>query len=167
MDVLQRLNATTRGRPDGRPMVFVHGFGCDQSMWRHVAPAFEGSYRTVLYDQVGCGGSDLSAYDARRYARLEAYAEDLAELLRALDLRDAVLVGHSVGATVAALAALEEPGRVTALALVAPSPRYTDDGDYVGGSTREAVEELLEALDANYLGWSSVMAPAIVGADHP
>ena len=167
-DVLVRNNVTVAGNPAGRPMVFAHGFGCDKNMWRHVAPAFEERYRTVVFDYVGAGGSDLGAYDPERYGTLRGYAQDVLDVCEALDLHDVVLVGHSVSAMVGVVAANLDPGRFGALVLVAPSPRYINDGDYVGGFTEEDVQGLLASLDSNYLGWSSAMAPVIVGnGDRP
>jgi sigma-B regulation protein RsbQ len=164
-DVLRRNNVRVLGNPDGRPMVFAHGFGCSQEMWRLLTPAFERDHRIVLYDLLGAGGSDLSAYDRGRYDSLHAHADDLVEILRALDLTDAVLVAHSVAAMIAVLAASRAPERVGALVLVGPSPRYINDGDYVGGFERADIDALLDTLDANYLGWSSTMAPLIMGND--
>jgi sigma-B regulation protein RsbQ len=143
--------------------VFVHGFGCDQSLWRFVAPAFEDRFRVVLYDHVGSGGSDLAAYDPDRYDSLGAYAADLLEICVELDLSNAVLVGHSVGAMIAALAAVDDPGRFAKLVLIAPSPRYVDDGGYTGGFSRDDVDGLLDSLASNYLGWSAEMAPEFAG----
>ncbi len=163
MSVLVRNNVTVSGRPDGRPMLFVHGFGCDQKMWRYVAPAFEQDFRVVLLDHVGAGGSDLSAYDVEKYATLEGYAEDLLEICAELDLHDVVLVGHSVSAMIGMLATLREPERFTSLVMIGPSPRYLDDTGYTGGFAREDIEELLDSLDSNYLGWSTAMAPVIMG----
>ena len=163
MDVLSRNNVTVAGNPDERPMVFAHGFGCDQNMWRFVAPAFEDRYRTVLFDYVGAGGSDLGAYDPDRYDALQGYARDVLEICAALELRDVVFVGHSVSAMVGALAAAEEPERFGALVLIGPSPRYVDDNGYAGGFTEADIEGLLASLDSNYLGWSSAMAPVIMG----
>jgi len=149
-------------------MVFAHGFGCDQNMWRFVAPAFADDHRIVLFDHVGAGGSDLAAYDFDRYGVLDAYADDLLEILRALDLRDVVFVGHSVSAMIGVLAANAEPERFGALVMVGPSPRYVDDDGYVGGFTADDIDELLGSLDSNYLGWSSAIAPVIMGnADRP
>jgi sigma-B regulation protein RsbQ len=149
-------------------MIFAHGFGCDQNMWRLIVPAFEDSYRIVLFDHVGAGGSDLSAYDRRKYATLDGYAADVLEICRELDLVDAVFVGHSVSAMIGVLAALKDPGRFGTLVLVGPSPRYIDDVDYVGGFSREDIDGLLDSLASNYLGWSSSMAPVIMGnADRP
>jgi sigma-B regulation protein RsbQ len=162
-DVLVRNNVTAGGRAGGPVLVFAHGFGCDQNMWRFVTPAFENDYQTVLFDFVGAGGSDLSAYDPRRYGTLEGYALDVVEVLRALDVRDVIFVGHSVAAMIGVLAAGLEPGRFGALVLVAPSPRYMDDEGYTGGFTEEDIEGLLTALDSNYLGWSATMAPVIMG----
>jgi sigma-B regulation protein RsbQ len=163
VDVLLRNNVTVAGNPGGRPIVFAHGFGCDKNMWRFVAPAFEDRYRTVLFDHVGAGGSDVGAYDSERYGTLEGYARDVLEICAALDLREVVFVGHSVSAMIGALAAAAEPERFAALVLVGPSPRYIDDDGYIGGFTEEDVEGLLASLDSNYLGWSSAMAPVIMG----
>src|SRR3954453_7729538 len=99
MDIRQRHNVKVTGSGE-RAMVFAHGFGCDQNMWRFVAPAFEHDFRVILFDYVGAGGSDLAAYDPQRYARLDGYAEDVADLCRALDVRQGVFVGHSVSAMI-------------------------------------------------------------------
>ena len=162
-DVLTRNNVSVDGKPDGRPMVFAHGFGCDQNMWRFVAPAFEDRYRTILFDYVGAGESDLSAYDPERYSRLDGYAQDVLEICEALDLRDAVYVGHSVSSMVGVLAAARAPERIGALVLVGPSPRYIADDGYPSGFAESDIEELIASLDSNYLGWSSAMAPVIMG----
>ena len=149
-------------------MLFAHGFGCDQNMWRLVTPAFEDDHRIVLFDHVGSGRSDLAAYDPDRYSSLAGYAQDVLEICRELDLRDVVFVGHSVSAMIGVLAAAEEPDRFAKLVLVGPSPRYVNDEGYLGGFSREDIEGLLESLDSNYLGWSSAMAPVIMGnADRP
>ena len=148
-------------------MMFAHGFGCDQSMWRHVAPAFEDEYRIVLFDHVGAGRSDHSAYSRERYDSLAAYADDVLEIVRELDLREVIFVGHSVSAVIGVLAAVQEPERFAKLVLVGPSPRYIDDDGYVGGFTRADIDGLLDSLDSNYLGWSHAMAPAIMGSDQP
>ena len=166
MDVIKRNNVKTSGRPDARSMIFAHGFGCDQHMWRYVAPAFENDHRVVRFDHVGAGASDLAAYDHERYSSLEGYADDVLEICRALDISDAIFVGHSVSAMIGVLAAAREPRRIGALVLVGPSPRYIDDRGYTGGFSREDIEELLGSLDSNFLGWSSAMAPVIMGNDH-
>jgi sigma-B regulation protein RsbQ len=163
VDVLRRNNVQVSGRLEGRPMMFAHGYGCDQHMWRFVAPAFEEEHCVVLFDHVGAGGSDLSAYDPERHGRLEGYAEDVLEICRELDLRDAIFVGHSVSAMIGVLAAARDPERIGRLVLIGPSPRYIDDDGYTGGFAREDIEELLESLDSNFLGWSSAMAPVIMG----
>ena len=168
MDVLARNNVKVSGRPDGPPILFAHGFGCDQNMWRFVAPEFEATHRVVRFDHVGAGGSDLSAWQPSRYETLRGYADDVLEICRALDLQRVVFVGHSVSAMIGVLAAVAEPERFDALVLVGPSPRYIDDPGYVGGFRREDIDGLLESLDSNYLGWSAAMAPAIMGnADRP
>lgn len=144
-------------------MLFAHGFGCDQHMWRFVAPRFESEFRVVLFDHVGAGLSDLSAYDPDRYSTLAGYAEDVVQLCRELDLHDVIFVGHSVSAMIGVLASIAEPERFAQLVLVSPSPRYIDDGDYRGGFTSEDIAELLQSLDSNYLGWSSAVAPMVMG----
>jgi sigma-B regulation protein RsbQ len=168
VNVLRRNNVTVSGAPDAQPIVFAHGFGCDQHMWRFVAPRFEDDFRVVLFDYVGAGDSDLSAYDPRRYGSLDGYVQDVLEICEALDLRDVIFVGHSVSAMIGALAAIEEPDRFSKLVFVGPSPRYIDDGAYVGGFGEADIVELLDSLESNYLGWSSAMAPVIMGnADRP
>ncbi|WP_245852836.1 alpha/beta fold hydrolase [Blastococcus aggregatus] len=167
-NVLQRNCVRLGGTPDGRPMMFAHGFGCDQEMWRFVVPAFEDDHRIVLFDHVGAGHSDLSAYDHAAYDSLRRYADDVVEICRELDLRDVVFVGHSVSAMIGVLALQSAPEHFGALVMIGPSPRYVDDGDYTGGFSRTDIAGLLDALDANHLGWSAQMAPVIMGVpDHP
>jgi sigma-B regulation protein RsbQ len=144
-------------------MVFAHGFGCDQEMWRFVVPEFETDHRIVLFDHVGAGNSDLAAYDREKYGSLRGYAADVVEICRALDLSDVVFVGHSVSAMIGVLALQEAPELFGALIMVGPSPRYVDDEGYVGGFSRADVAGMLDALDANHLGWSRQMAPMIMG----
>jgi sigma-B regulation protein RsbQ len=161
--VLARNRVQVSGVPSGRPIVFAHGFGCDQEMWRFVAPDFEVDHRVVRFDHVGSGNSDLSAYDPEKYGSLRGYAADVVEIVRALELTDVVYVGHSVSAMIGVLAAQQAPELFGALVMVGPSPRYVDDGDYVGGFSRTDIAGLLDALDANHLGWSTQMAPVIMG----
>jgi sigma-B regulation protein RsbQ len=163
VDILARHNVSISGPEDGQPMMFAHGFGCDQGMWRYVAPAFADRYRVIAFDHIGSGGSDASVFDARKYADLRGYAADVLAILQELDLEDVVFVGHSVSAMIGGLAAIEAPERFSRLVMVAPSPRYLDDVDYVGGFTQEDINELLESMESNYLGWSAAMAPVIVG----
>jgi sigma-B regulation protein RsbQ len=168
MDVLARNNVKVLGRGT-QPMLFAHGFGCDQNMWRYVVPAFEDDYRIVLFDYVGSGRSDLAAYDEARYSTLEGYARDVLDVVHALDLRDVVLVGHSVSSMVAVLAANLEPERFSRLVLIGPSPRYVNEHpEYVGGFERADIEGLLEMMERNYIGWASFLAPNIMkNADRP
>ena len=144
-------------------MMFAHGFGCDQNMWRFVAPAFTATHRIVLFDHVGAGHSETAAYDFAKYASLDGYVDDILEICGELDLTDVVFVGHSVSAMLGVLAAGRDPDRFGALVLVGPSPRYVDDEGYTGGFSRADIDDLLASLESNYLGWSSAMAPAIVG----
>ncbi|CAL9315279.1 alpha/beta hydrolase [Streptomyces sp. NPDC095602] len=163
MDIERRNNVTVTGNPQGRTVVLAHGFGCDQNMWRLTVPALADDYRVVLFDYVGSGGADPSAFTEERYSSLDGYAQDVVDVCEALDLRDAVFVGHSVSAMTGVLAARQAPERLGALIMVAPSPRYIDDEGYRGGFSSEDIDELLESLDLNYLGWSAAMAPLIMG----
>jgi sigma-B regulation protein RsbQ len=160
---VMRNNVKVSGRKSGRPMVFAHGFGCDQNMWRFVAPAFTDSHRVVLFDHVGAGGSHLAAYDADKYATLQGYVDDVLEICAELDLTDVIFVGHSVSAMIGVLAAVAAPERIGALVLIGPSPRYINDAGYIGGFAAEDIDDLLTSLDSNYLGWSTAMAPVIMG----
>lgn len=162
MSVLARNNVHVSGK--GPPMVFVHGFGCDQAMWRLLAPHFAETHTCILLDLVGSGQSDLSAYDPGKYATLDGYAADLCEVLAEVTDAPAICVGHSVSAMIGMLANIRSPDQFLAQVMVGPSPCYINDGDYVGGFERSDIESLLETLESNYLGWSSNMAPAIMGA---
>lgn len=162
MDALRRNNVRMSG--DGvRPMVFAHGFGCDQQMWRFVAPAFHASHRVVLFDHVGCGKSDASAYDEVRHATLAGYADDLVEILRTADLRDVTFVGHSVSGVIGILASLTAPECFSRLVLVGPSPRYLNEPGYVGGFERADIDGLMDMMETNMLGWASFLAPVVMG----
>lgn len=168
IDARQRNNVVESGNPLGRPIVFAHGFGCNQQTWRHVAPGLHDTHRVVLFDHVGSGESDLNSYDRYKYDTLHGYADDVLELLDELDLHDVVFVGHSVSSMIGVLAAIHDPSRLGALVLVAPSPRYLNDHDYIGGFEEADLDALLAAMDANYLGWSRTMAPVIMGnSDRP
>ncbi len=162
-DVLRRNSVGLTGVTDARPIMFAHGFGCDQNMWRFVAPEFESDHRVILFDHVGAGGSDLSAYSTERYATLDGDARDMVEIGETLGVMDGVFVGHSDAAMIGVLAHRMRAGMFSHLVLVDPSPYYLNDGDYQGGFTRADIKGLLDAMANNYLGWSSDMAPAIVG----
>jgi sigma-B regulation protein RsbQ len=163
MNAVARNNVVLLGREDRPPLMFAHGFGCDQNMWRYVWPAFAEDYRIVLFDHVGAGGSDVRAYDADRYDSLQGYADDILEICHELDLDEVVFVGHSVSAMMGVLAATTEPERFARLVMVGPSPRYIDADGYRGGFTRDDIDSLLESLASNYLGWSAALAPVIMG----
>lgn len=162
MSVLKRSNVVMLGQGE-QPIVFAHGFGCDQQMWRFVAPAFEPTHRVVLFDHVGCGKSDMGAYD-KRHANLHGYASDMVDILEEADLRDAILVGHSVSAIISILAAIQVPHRVSKLVLVCPSPRYLNDPpDYLGGFERADIDGLMDMMESNMLGWANFLAPVVMG----
>jgi sigma-B regulation protein RsbQ len=163
MNVRTRNNITFVGRADGPMVMLAHGFGCDQSMWRLVLPELQQRFRILLFDQVGAGRSDLSAWNPQRYGTLDGYADDVLQICRELDLPEVVFVGHSVSAVIGVLAANREPDRFAALVLLNPSPRYIDDTGYHGGFSHADIDELLDSLDSNYLGWSATMAPVIMG----
>ena len=162
MDIIKRNNVVVKGK-GVQPIMFVHGFGCDQNMWRYVYPAFEENYKIILFDHVGAGNSDLSAYVPGKYNKLEGYADDIIEIATALHLKDVIFVGHSVSALIGIIASQKAPRLFKSLILVGPSPCYINDGDYQGGFTKPQIEELLESLDNNHLGWSTTMAPVIMG----
>jgi sigma-B regulation protein RsbQ len=145
------------------PMLFAHGFGCDQNMWRFIAPAFEKDYKIILFDYVGAGKSDVSAYNKERYATLYGYAKDVLEICEELQLRNVIFVGHSVSSMIGLLAAIEEPAYFSRLIMVGPSPSYINEGDYKGGFNRKDIEGLLETMEKNYIGWANFLAPAIMG----
>lgn len=167
-DVLRRHHVVTLGPPDARPVVMAHGFGCDQDVWRRILPRFTDDHRVVLFDHMGSGRSDTSHYDSAEYSTVDGYARDLLAICDALDLSDAVLVGHSIGAMIAATAAAAEPSRFGHLVLVSPSPYYLDDPDdgYAGGFSEQDVEELMDSLDNNYFSWASRVAPMVMGSGH-
>lgn len=146
-------------------MMFAHGYGCDQDMWRRLLPYFANDYKLVLFDYVGAGRSDVEAYDREKYGTLDGYASDLLEICGSLDLRDVILVAHSVSAMIAAIAAVREPDRFSRLVMVAPSPRYTNDAadGYVGGFSHQDIEGLLASLDSNYFAWAEALAPMAMG----
>jgi len=163
VDVRARNNVVVTGRRDGPVVMLSHGFGCDQNMWRLVVPALAERFPVVLFDHVGAGRSDLSAWSEQRYGSLRGYADDVSELVQELDLRRVVFVGHSVSAMIGVLAVNADPSRYAGLVLLTPSPRYVDDTGYRGGFSAADIDELLESLDSNYLGWSAAMAPVIMG----
>ncbi len=191
MDIITRNNVKVFGK--GRqPMLFVHGFGCDQNMWRFITPAFEDEYKIVLFDYVGSGRSDLSAYNMERYGNLNGYAEDILDVCQALQLEDVILVGHSVSSMTGLLSVIAKPEIFHSIIFVAPSPCYINDSSsendfsseevtseeshaalhrgaaYIGGFEKRDIDELLETMDKNYVGWANFLAPAIMqNPEHP
>ncbi|WP_209020748.1 alpha/beta hydrolase [Nocardioides sp. 1609] len=162
MSVVARHQVSVTGPDGAAPMLFAHGFGCDQAVWSRVAPAFTDEFRVVLFDHVGAGGSDLTAYDPRAYATLDRYAADVLEICEELDLRDVVFVGHSVSAMIGVLAQVADPGRFARLVLLGPSARYVDDDDYVGGFAASDIDELLDLMDSNTFGWQQPLAGLVM-----
>lgn len=161
-DVKLRNNVTDGGNGK-QPMLFAHGFGCDQTMWRFIMPEFASDFRTIAFDYVGSGRSDRAAYDPERYATLSGYAQDLLEVCEALALSDVILVGHSVSSMIGALAARIEPERFSHLIMIGPSPCYLNDAQgYVGGFERADLEGLIDLMDRNYMGWASFLAPTVM-----
>ncbi|WP_299389859.1 alpha/beta hydrolase [uncultured Gelidibacter sp.] len=163
-DIVSRNNVIIKGKGD-KTIVFAHGFGCDQNMWRFVTPAFEDDYKIVLFDYVGCGKSDISAYNVERYSNLEGYAQDVLDVCKALEIEDAIFVGHSVSAMIGALAAIEQPHIFSSMIFIGPSARYINDVDYLGGFSQEDLEGLLDVMDSNYIGWANFLAPVVMKND--
>jgi sigma-B regulation protein RsbQ len=160
-DVLKRNNVKVTGRGD-QPMLFAHGFGCDQNMWRFITPAFEEDYKIVLFDYVGAGKSDISAYNKERYGNLNGYAQDILEVCEALSLKDVVFVGHSVSSMTGMLAAIKKPELFSRLILIGPSASYINEGEYIGGFEKKDILDLLNTMDQNFIGWANFLAPAIM-----
>lgn len=159
--IIQRNNVRVFGN-GSQPMMFAHGFGCDQNMWRFVTPAFENDYKIILFDYVGAGKSDIKAYNAERYANLNGYAQDVLEICEALNLHDIIFVGHSVSSMIGVLAAIKREQFFSKLILVGPSPCYINDSNYTGGFERKDIEDLLDTMDKNYIGWANFLAPVIM-----
>lgn len=162
MGILQRNNVHVFGTGT-KTLMFAHGYGCDQNMWRKITPAFQNDHRIILFDYVGAGGSDPSAFDRNRYSSLGGYAQDVLEILAELNLGPVVFVGHSVSSMIGALAAIERPEAFEGLVMIGPSARYINDGDYSAGFAQQDIEGLLDILESNHMGWSSTMAPLIMG----
>jgi sigma-B regulation protein RsbQ len=167
MNVIERNNVTVRGQGSAS-LIFAHGYGCNQNMWRLVAPAFEKHHQIVLFDHVGAGASDIAAYDRIKYGTLHGYAQDVLEICRSLELNNPIFVGHSVSAMIGVLSSLADPSALGGLVLIGPSPCYVNHEDYRGGFDRDKLEQLLQSLESNFIDWSRVMAPVIMGnLEHP
>ncbi|TCQ01915.1 sigma-B regulation protein RsbQ [Rhizobium sp. PP-F2F-G36] len=167
MSAHRRNNVRIAGS-SGRTMMFAHGYGCDQSMWRYVAPEFAEDYRILTFDHVGNGGSDSTAFDPSKYSTLQGYADDVIEIAREANIHGGVFVGHSVSAMIGILASIQAPELFDDLVLVCPSPCFLNDGDYVGGFSESDIDELLASMSDNFAAWSNTMAPAIIGnGDRP
>ena len=162
MTAVQRNHVKVIGRGD-KALMFAHGYGCDQSMWRAVTPAFEDKYKIVLFDYVGAGLSDSAAFNRTRYSTLRGYAQDVLEIIDELDIAPVTFVGHSVSSMVGALASIESPSSFENIVMIGPSPCYINDEPYMGGFNRADIDDLLQLLDSNHLGWSAMMAPVIMG----
>lgn len=157
-DILKRNNVNIVGSGE-KVLVLAHGFGCEQSMWRYILPAFTQDYQVVLFDYVGSGNSDLTAYDPEKYNQLEGYAEDVVDVIEALHLSDVTFIGHSVSAMIGLLAANQRPELITDLVMIGPSPCYLNTGDYQGGFDESDINDMLEMMEMNFEGWASYMAP--------
>ncbi|MDF2451443.1 MAG: alpha/beta hydrolase fold protein [Bacteroidota bacterium] len=160
-DVLKRNNVKVTGKGT-QPMIFAHGFGCDQNMWRFITPAFEDQFKIILFDYVGAGKSDIQAYNKERYSELSGYAEDVIEICETLDLKQAIFIGHSVSGMIGALAAIKHPEYFSNMIMVGPSPRYVNDEGYVGGFAKKDILDLLNTMDHNYIGWANFLGPAVM-----
>ena len=164
-DILNRNNVTVHGNGK-QTMLFMHGFGCDQTVWKYISPAFSADYKLVLVDLVGAGKSDYSAYNKSRYSTLDGYAEDIIEICEALELSDIIFIGHSVSCMIGALASIAKPFLFKNLIFIGPSPRYLNDNNYNGGYEREDINLLFELMDDDFIAWSNAMAPAIMGIEN-
>lgn len=160
-NVLERNNVKIFGEGK-KTILFAHGFGCDQNMWRFITPAYEKNYRIVLFDYVGCGKSDIASYNEEKYSTLNGYADDIIDICNELNLGEVIFVGHSVSAMIGVLAYVQAPDIFERMILVCPSPRYINDIGYIGGFEKQDLEDLLEVMDSNYIGWASFLAPVVM-----
>lgn len=166
-DLIRKHNIKIFGE-GSQPMLFAHGFGCDQNMWRYITPAFEKNYSIILFDYVGAGKSDISAYNREKYSSLAGYAEDILEIIHSLGLKNTIFVGHSVSCMIGLLAAIRKPEAFDKIILVGPSPRYINDQGYLGGFEKEDILGLLDTMEKNYIGWANFLAPQIMkNPEHP
>ena len=159
-DVLLRNNVKITG--EGQPMLFAHGFGCDQKMWRFITPAFEKDYQLILFDYVGAGNSDKSAYDIEKYNDLNGYVQDILDIVTTLDLKNVILIAHSVSCMISLLSSIKEPHRFAKMVFIGPSACYINNGAYVGGFEKKDILDLLETMEKNYIEWANFLAPAIM-----
>ncbi|XP_044469105.1 probable esterase KAI2 [Mangifera indica] len=146
-------------------IVLAHGFGTDQSVWKHLVPHLLEDYRVVLYDNMGSGATNPDYFDFNRYATLEGYAYDLLAIFEELKIESCIFVGHSVSCMVGAMASISRPDLFTKIVMISGSPRYLNDVDYFGGFEQEDLYQLFEAMRSNYKAWCSGFAPLIVGSD--
>jgi sigma-B regulation protein RsbQ len=168
MSTISKRNNVKISGQGTQPMMFAHGFGCDQNMWRFITPAFEKDFKIILFDYVGAGKSDVESYNKERYSTLNGYSQDILDICEELQLKDVVFVGHSVSSMTGLLAAVEKPAYFNSIIMVGPSPRYINDGSYTGGFERQDIEGLLETMEKNFIGWANFLAPNIMAnADRP
>lgn len=147
-------------------IMLAHGFGCDQTMWRHLLPYLDDKYTVILFDYIGCGASDYTAYDKVRYSSLTGYAQDVLDICEALKLTKVNFIGHSVSSMIGMHAAIQSPDVFSKLAMICPSPCFLNfPPDYEGGFEKEDLEELINLMDKNYVGWANYLAPLVMGQD--
>ncbi|WP_421924887.1 alpha/beta fold hydrolase [Lysinibacillus capsici] len=157
-NIVVRNNVTILGQGD-QPLIFAHGFGCDQNMWRFITPAFMDKYKIILFDYVGSGNSDINAYSSEKYQSLQGYVQDLLDIIETLSLQNSIFVGHSISAMIGLLASIQHPDYFKKLIMIGPSPCYLNDDGYQGGFERSDIAELLDMMEMNFTGWASYMAP--------
>lgn len=164
--ILKRNNINISGTGD-KTLLLAHGFGCDQNMWRFMLPELEKQFKVVVFDYVGSGNSDLAGFSQERYSSLEGYAKDIEEILVALDLYNVSIISHSVSSVIAGIASLNVGDRISDITMICPSPCFLNmPPDYTGGFEREDLEELINLMDKNYIGWANYLAPLVMGAGH-
>lgn len=165
--IIKRNNITLSGDPEGPPLLLAHGFGCDQNMWRFMRPYLEKYFNVIAFDYVGSGKSLVSDYSTERYASLEGYALDIIEILNALDLKNVSVIGHSVSSMIASIAYIKQPELIANIVMVCPSPCFLNvPPDYQGGFEREDLQELINLMDKNYIGWADYLAPLVMGTSN-
>jgi sigma-B regulation protein RsbQ len=163
---LKRNNINITGSGE-KTVLLAHGFGCDQNMWRFMLPELEKQFTVVVFDYVGSGQSDLESFSTKRYSSLEGYAKDVEEILVALDLDNVSIIGHSVSSIIAGITSTHVGDRISDITMICPSPCFMNlPPDYVGGFERDDLEELINLMDKNYIGWANYLAPLVMGAGH-
>lgn len=164
--IIARNNVKIFGEGE-QTLLLAHGFGCDQNMWRFVKSDLGKKYRLVLFDYVGSGKSDLASFSSEKYSALDGYAENIIDVCRALNLEKVTIVGHSVSSMIGLIASIDSPQYFANMVMICPSPCFLNfPPNYFGGFERKDLEELIDLMDKNYIGWANYLAPLVMGSNN-